>query len=125
MSETAAAPSRKVFIHTFGCQMNEYDSAKMRAKLGADGYESTEDPQQADLILVNTCSIRDKAEQKMHSALGEYRRMKKEGQQVRIGVAGCVAQQEGDALLKRYKDIDLVFGPDGVPHVRELSLIHI
>lgn len=120
MSETAAAPSRKVFIHTFGCQMNEYDSAKMRAKLGADGYESTEDPEQADLILVNTCSIRDKAEQKMHSALGEYRRMKKEGQQVRIGVAGCVAQQEGDALLKRYKDIDLVFGPDGVPHVREL-----
>ncbi|MCO4746022.1 MAG: tRNA (N6-isopentenyl adenosine(37)-C2)-methylthiotransferase MiaB [Proteobacteria bacterium] len=119
MSEPISA-EKKVFIHTFGCQMNEYDSAKIRAKLGTDGFTATQDPGDADLILLNTCSIRDKAEQKMHSALGEYRRMKKNGQPVTIGIAGCVAQQEGDALLKRYSDLDLVFGPDGVPHVNQL-----
>ena len=114
------AADRHVFIHTFGCQMNEYDSAKIRAGLAKDGYAVTSDPERADLILVNTCSIRDKAVQKMHSALGEYRRMKRGGQPVRIGIAGCVAQMEGQTLLDRYPDIDLVFGPDGVPHVREL-----
>ncbi|TNE92555.1 MAG: tRNA (N6-isopentenyl adenosine(37)-C2)-methylthiotransferase MiaB [Deltaproteobacteria bacterium] len=114
------AAEKKVFIHTMGCQMNEYDSAKIRAKLGVDGYVATDTPEDADLILLNTCSIRDKAEQKMHSALGEYRRLKKNGQPVTIGIAGCVAQQEGQALLKRYKDVDLVFGPDGVPHVNTL-----
>ena len=63
---------KRVFIHTFGCQMNEYDSGKMRAKLAKDGFVSTEEPDQADLILLNTCSVRDKAVVKMHSALGEY-----------------------------------------------------
>ena len=101
--------SKHVFIHTLGCQMNEYDSAKMRARLGQDGYVTTDDPAEADLILVNTCSVRDKAVQKMHSALGEYRRMKRQGQDVLIGIAGCVAQMEGETLLKRYKDVDLVF----------------
>ncbi len=112
--------ARKVFVHTFGCQMNEYDSAKIRAQLARDGFVGTSDPGQAHLILLNTCSIRDKAEQKMHSALGEYRLLKKRGQQVVIGIAGCVAQQEGKALLERYADVDLVFGPDAVSHVREL-----
>lgn len=116
---TTLAPN-KVFIHTFGCQMNEYDTAKIRAQLARDGFMSTEDPSEAQLILLNTCSIRDKAEQKMHSALGEYRLLKKNGQPVTIGVAGCVAQQEGKTLLDRYPDLDLVFGPDGVPHVRKL-----
>lgn len=112
--------SKRVYFHTLGCQMNEYDTGKMRAQLERDGYVVTDDPEQADLILVNTCSIRDKAVQKMHSALGEYRRLKREGQDVLIGVAGCVAQMEGGDLVKRYRDVDLVFGPDGVPHVRDL-----
>jgi tRNA-2-methylthio-N6-dimethylallyladenosine synthase len=110
----------RVFVHTFGCQMNEYDSQKIRARLGREGFAATDDPGQADLILLNTCSIRDKAEQKMHSALGEYRLLKRRGQPVTIGVAGCVAQQEGQKLLDRYPDVDLVFGPDGVPHVDAL-----
>jgi len=114
------AAERQVFIHTLGCQMNEYDSGKIRAQLAADGYRPTNDPQKADLILVNTCSIREKAVDKMHSALGEYRRMKRLGQTVTIGVAGCVAQERGDELLAKYPDIDLVFGPDGVPRVRSL-----
>ena len=113
-------PSPRVFIHTFGCQMNEYDTQKMRAQLSRDGFGSAPDAASADVILLNTCSIRDKAEQKMHSALGEYRRLKKQGQPVVIGIAGCVAQQEGRTLLDRYPDVDLVFGPDGVPKVREL-----
>jgi tRNA-2-methylthio-N6-dimethylallyladenosine synthase len=116
--DIATAP-KKVFFHTFGCQMNEYDTGKMRAQLKLDGYEVTPEAGDADLILVNTCSIRDKAEQKMHSALGEYRAMKRD-RPVVIGIAGCVAQQEGDTLLKRYSDIDLVFGPDAIPHVRQL-----
>ncbi len=116
----APAAEKKVFFHTLGCQMNEYDTGKMRAQLERDGYVVTDSPDDADLILVNTCSVRDKAVQKMHSALGEYRRRKKDGQEVLIGIAGCVAQMEGDDLVKRYKDVDLVFGPDGVPHVREL-----
>jgi tRNA-2-methylthio-N6-dimethylallyladenosine synthase len=111
---------RKVVVRTLGCQMNEYDSGKIRAQLMQDGYTHTDDATSADLILLNTCSIREKAVEKMHSALGEYRRLKRLGQPVTIGVAGCVAQMEGEALLKRYKDLDLVFGPDGVPHVREL-----
>ena len=111
---------RKVYFHTFGCQMNEYDTGKMRAQLEHDGYAVTADPAQADLILLNTCSIRDKAVQKMHSALGEYRALKRAGHDVLIGIAGCVAQMEGEALAKRYRDVDLVFGPDGVPHVRGL-----
>ena len=111
---------KRVFIRTFGCQMNEYDSGKMRAKLSKDGFQPTDDPTQADLILLNTCSVRDKAVVKMHSALGEYRKLKKEGQDVKIGVTGCVAQMEGDALMARYKDLDMVFGPDGVTHVNRL-----
>lgn len=110
----------RVHVHTFGCQMNEYDSGKIRAQLGKDGWTSTDDPDDADLVLLNTCSIREKAVDKMHSVLGEFRRQKKEGRELLIGVAGCVAQMEGQALLKRYRDLDLVFGPDGVPHVRRL-----
>jgi tRNA-2-methylthio-N6-dimethylallyladenosine synthase len=119
-SAAEGTAEKRVFIRTFGCQMNEYDTGKMRAKLAKDGFVSTEQPENADLILLNTCSVRDKAVVKMHSALGEYRKLKKNGRKVKIGVTGCVAQMEGDALMKKYRDLDLVFGPDGVPHVNEL-----
>ncbi|MEN0065805.1 MAG: tRNA (N6-isopentenyl adenosine(37)-C2)-methylthiotransferase MiaB [Myxococcota bacterium] len=115
---------RQVFIHTFGCQMNVYDSGKMAAQLAVDGYEPTDDPGAADLVLLNTCSIREKAVDKMHSALGEYRRMKKSRGKsdapLLIGIAGCVSQERGSELFERYPDVDLVFGPDGVPQIRQL-----
>ena len=120
MTTTPTDGSGRVFIHTLGCQMNEYDSGKMRAKLALDGWRTTDRPEEADLILVNTCSIREKAVDKMHSALGEHRRRKREGQEVLIGIAGCVAQERGEELMRRYPDVDLVFGPDGVPGVRSL-----
>jgi tRNA-2-methylthio-N6-dimethylallyladenosine synthase len=114
------APPRRVFVHSLGCQMNEYDAGKIRARLALDGWVPTEIPDEADLILVNTCSVREKAVDKMHSALGEYRRRKKQGQPVMIGIAGCVAQERGAELLKKYPDVDLIFGPDGVPQIRKL-----
>ncbi len=122
MSDTARpdADAPRVYIHTFGCQMNEYDSGKMRAQLARDGWVSTDDPDAADLVLLNTCSIREKAVDKMHSFLGEFRRQKRAGRDVTLGIAGCVAQMEGQALLDKYRDVDLVVGPDGVPQLRQL-----
>ncbi len=110
----------KVYFHTFGCQMNVYDTGKMRAQLALDGFESTEDPTEADLVLLNTCSIREKAVDKLLSTLGEHRARKRKGQKVTIGVSGCVAQERGEELMARFPDLDLVFGPDGVPQVRKL-----
>lgn len=102
--------SKKVFIRTFGCQMNEYDSDKMADVLqAAQGYEPTTDPEQADLILFNTCSIREKAQEKVFSDLGRVKHLKRKG--VLIGVGGCVASQEGAALIERAPYVDLVFGP--------------
>ncbi len=105
---TAVKP--KVFIRTFGCQMNEYDSAKMADVLhAAQGYEPTEDVEQADLILFNTCSVREKAQEKVFSDLGRVKHLKSKG--VLIGVGGCVASQEGAAIIERAPYVDLVFGP--------------
>ena len=102
--------SKKVFIRTFGCQMNEYDSDKMADVLhAAQGYEPTDDPEQADLILFNTCSVREKAQEKVFSDLGRVKHLKKKG--VLIGVGGCVASQEGAAIIERAPYVDLVFGP--------------
>ena len=102
--------SRKVFIRTFGCQMNEYDSDKMAGVLrAAEGYEPTDDVEQADLILFNTCSVREKAQEKVFSDLGRVKHLKKKG--VLIGVGGCVASQEGAAIIERAPYVDLVFGP--------------
>ena len=101
---------KKVFIRTFGCQMNVYDSDKMADVLGvAQGYEPTTDPEQADLILFNTCSVREKAQEKVFSDLGRVKHLKKKG--VLIGVGGCVASQEGAAIVERAPYVDLVFGP--------------
>lgn len=102
--------TKKVFIRTFGCQMNEYDSDKMADVLrAAEGYEPTTDVDQADLILFNTCSVREKAQEKVFSDLGRVKHLKKKG--VLIGVGGCVASQEGAAIIERAPYVDLVFGP--------------
>jgi tRNA-2-methylthio-N6-dimethylallyladenosine synthase len=104
------ASGKKVFIRTFGCQMNEYDSDKMVDVLrAAEGYEPTTDVEQADLILFNTCSVREKAQEKVFSDLGRVKHLKAKG--VLIGVGGCVASQEGAAIVDRAPYVDLVFGP--------------
>ncbi|MFN5724505.1 MAG: tRNA (N6-isopentenyl adenosine(37)-C2)-methylthiotransferase MiaB [Betaproteobacteria bacterium] len=109
-SKPAAAAARKVFIRTFGCQMNEYDSDKMADVLNAaQGYEPTDNPEEADLILFNTCSVREKAQEKVFSDLGRVKHLKEKG--VLIGVGGCVASQEGAAIIERAPYVDLVFGP--------------
>jgi len=100
------------FLKTFGCQMNEYDSARMADVLhAAEGLTATDDPARADLLLVNTCSVREKAEDKVYSLLGEWRLLKQQRPEVLIGVAGCVASQEGEAIIARAPFVDLVFGP--------------
>ncbi|PIM54697.1 tRNA (N6-isopentenyl adenosine(37)-C2)-methylthiotransferase MiaB [Roseateles chitinivorans] len=102
--------SKKVFIKTFGCQMNEYDSDKMADVLrAAEGYEPTTDVEQADLVLFNTCSVREKAQEKVFSDLGRIKHLKAKG--VMIGVGGCVASQEGAAIIERAPYVDVVFGP--------------
>ncbi len=102
--------SKKVFIKTFGCQMNEYDSGKMADVLhAAQGYEPTDNVEDADLILFNTCSVREKAQEKVFSDLGRVKHLKKKG--VLIGVGGCVASQEGAAIIERAPYVDFVFGP--------------
>ncbi len=102
--------SKKVYIKTFGCQMNEYDSDKMADVMHqAEGYEKTNDPEQADLILFNTCSVREKAQEKVFSDLGRVKHLKAKG--VKIGVGGCVASQEGAAIIERAPYVDVVFGP--------------
>src|SRR4051812_2279311 len=101
---------KKVYIKTFGCQMNEYDSDKMADVMkAAEGYEPTQDPEQADLILFNTCSVREKAQEKVFSDLGRVKHLKEKG--VLIGVGGCVASQEGAAIIERAPYVDVVFGP--------------
>ena len=102
----------KFYIRTFGCQMNEYDSAKMADVLhAAQGMEATDDPEQADVILFNTCSVREKAQEKVFSDLGRVRHLKSSKPGLLIGVGGCVASQEGAAIVQRAPFVDLVFGP--------------
>src|SRR5256885_9428787 len=111
--------SKKVFIKTFGCQMNEYDSDKMADVMqAAQGYEPTQDPEQADLILFNTCSVREKAQEKVFSDLGRVKHLKARG--ALIGVGGCVASQEGAAIVERAPFVDLVFGPQTLHRLPEM-----
>jgi tRNA-2-methylthio-N6-dimethylallyladenosine synthase len=113
--------SGKLFIKTHGCQMNEYDSTKMADVLKAShGLELTQDEAEADVILINTCSIREKAQEKVFSQLGRWKKHKKDGKPVLIGVGGCVASQEGDAIVKRAPYVDLVFGPQTLHRLPEL-----
>lgn len=110
---------KRVFIKTFGCQMNEYDSSKMLDVLHeSDGYELTDDPEKAELILFNTCSVREKAQEKVFSELGKFKHLKEKG--VLIGVGGCVASQEGQTIIDRAPYVDIVFGPQTLHRLPEL-----
>ena len=112
MTAPIKAPAKKLFIKTFGCQMNEYDSDKMADVLNAfEGYEKTDKVEDADMILLNTCSVREKAQEKVFSDLGRLRELKDARPGLMIGVGGCVASQEGDVIVKRAPYVDLVFGP--------------
>ena len=104
--------SGKIYVKTFGCQMNEYDTGKMAEVLGhSHGLERTDDPEQADVLLLNTCSVREKAQEKVFSLLGRWRQLKERHPELIIGVGGCVASQEGEALARRAPCVDIVFGP--------------
>jgi tRNA-2-methylthio-N6-dimethylallyladenosine synthase len=111
----------KVFIKTFGCQMNEYDSAKMADVLAAaEGMEATDKAEEADVILLNTCSVREKAQEKVFSELGRIKQLKRDNPKLLIGVGGCVASQEGDAIIARAPYVDMVFGPQTLHRLPEL-----
>jgi tRNA-2-methylthio-N6-dimethylallyladenosine synthase len=113
--------SKKLHIVTHGCQMNEYDSSRMRDLLG-DSHQmvATEDPKEADVLLLNTCSIREKAEDKVYHQLGRWRKLKEKNPNLIIGVGGCVASQEGQAIAKRAPFVDLIFGPQTLHRLPEM-----
>src|SRR4051794_11714040 len=113
--------TNKVYIKTHGCQMNEYDSASMLNLLrSTHGMEITQNPEEADVILLNTCSVREKAQEKVFSELGIWRPLKDLNPNLVIGVGGCVASQEGDAIRKRAPYVDMVFGPQTLHRLPEM-----
>ena len=113
--------ARKLYIKTFGCQMNEYDSGKMADVLRAShGLEQTVDPGEADVILFNTCSVREKAQEKVFHDLGRVKHLKRQRPEILIGVGGCVASQEGPAIVARAPYVDFVFGPQTLHRLPEL-----
>jgi tRNA-2-methylthio-N6-dimethylallyladenosine synthase len=111
---------RRVYIETWGCQMNELDSQRMLGQLMQQGVLPTREPDAADIILLNSCSIREKAEQKVYSRLGEYRLLKRNHRDLLIGLCGCVAQQEGERALERVPDLDFVVGPGRVGELADI-----
>ena len=102
---------KKLFVKTYGCQMNVYDSERMAEALGAKGYVTTDVVEEADMVLLNTCHIREKASEKLYSDLGRLRALKAERPAMKVGVAGCVAQAEGEEIMRRSPVVDLVVGP--------------
>jgi len=112
---------KKLFIRTWGCQMNVYDSERMAEALGADGYVETDTPDDADMILLNTCHIREKAAEKVYSELGRYKELKAANPDLKIGVAGCVAQAEGEEIIARQPMVDLVVGPQTYHRLPEMA----
>ncbi|MES9848087.1 MAG: tRNA (N6-isopentenyl adenosine(37)-C2)-methylthiotransferase MiaB, partial [Candidatus Thiodiazotropha sp.] len=111
----------KLYIKTFGCQMNEYDSSRMADGLRVgEGLVLTEDAQAADVLLLNTCSIREKAQEKVFSQLGRWRPLKEKNPGLIIGVGGCVASQEGEAIRQRAPYVDIVFGPQTLHRLPEM-----
>ena len=119
-----ADPKRKVHVRTYGCQMNVYDSERMMDALAGSGYEPVDSPEAADLILLNTCHIREKAAEKVYSEIGRLRTLKAEaaadGRSLTIGIAGCVAQAEGDEIMRRAPAVDLVVGPQSYQRLPDL-----
>src|SRR5205814_9881382 len=111
---------KRVYIQNFGCQMNEYDVERMVEVLRAGGYEAPPRADEADLIVLNSCSIREKSEHKVASAAGRYRELKARKPGLVLAVGGCVAQQEGDRLLRRLPVADFTFGPDHIPAIPSL-----
>ena len=113
--------SGKLYIRTFGCQMNEYDSARMADVLREDrGLTLTDNPEEADVVLINTCSVREKPQEKLFSELGRYKALKRKRPDLKIGVGGCVASQEGAAIGKRAPHVDVIFGPQTLHRLPEL-----
>ena len=110
---------KRVYIETYGCQMNEHDSERMLRLLEGSSYQETNDPQKADLILINTCSVREKPEQKVYSAIGRYKRLKEKRGTI-LGIAGCVAQQEGHRLLDRIPYLDMVIGTHALSAIPDM-----
>ncbi len=111
---------KSVFIHTFGCQMNVHDSQKILTLLSKQGYKPVDTPEQASVILLNTCSVREKPGLKVMSAIGRYAMLKEQNPDLVLGVGGCFARQEGDKLLTKAPVLDLVFGPDNIPELPEM-----
>ncbi|MES0864001.1 tRNA (N6-isopentenyl adenosine(37)-C2)-methylthiotransferase MiaB [Ruegeria sp. SCPT10] len=113
--------SKKLFIKTYGCQMNVYDSERMAEALGGQGYVETQSADDADMILLNTCHIREKAAEKVYSELGRFKGLKAEKPDLKIGVAGCVAQAEGEEIMRRQPLVDLVVGPQSYHRLPEME----
>ncbi len=105
------AETKKLYIKTYGCQMNVYDSERMTGLLESSGYETTDSPEAADMILLNTCHIREKAAEKVYSELGRLKALKADRPDLMLGVTGCVAQAEGEEIIRRAPAVSLVFGP--------------
>ncbi|KAJ55946.1 (dimethylallyl)adenosine tRNA methylthiotransferase [Actibacterium mucosum KCTC 23349] len=120
MADTKTAP-KKLFVKTYGCQMNVYDSERMAEALGGQGYVETQTPDDADMILLNTCHIREKAAEKIYSELGRYKGLKAANPDLKIGVAGCVAQAEGEEIVSRQPMVDLVVGPQSYHRLPEME----
>ncbi len=118
--EQESGRRKYLFVHTFGCQMNEYDSLRVQRILGAKGYLTTQDMYSADVIFINTCSVREKAEQKVHSLVGRLRKLKDQKPSLKIIVAGCVAQQLGNRLIEKFSHLDLVIGTRGIGSVGDM-----
>ncbi|MFL0800096.1 MAG: tRNA (N6-isopentenyl adenosine(37)-C2)-methylthiotransferase MiaB [Agarilytica sp.] len=120
-ADKASLPTKKLFIQTHGCQMNEYDSSRMRDLLGeSHNMVTIDDPEQADVLLINTCSIREKAQEKLFHQLGRWKHLKDTNPDLVIGVGGCVASQEGEAIAKRAPFVDLIFGPQTLHRLPEM-----
>jgi len=113
-------PSKKLYIKTFGCQMNVYDSERIAHLLAARDYHPVEDPDEADLVFLNTCSVREKPEQKVYSTLGRLRALKRKKSKLIIGIGGCMAQQEGETFLRRFPHVDFVVGTKEISRIGEL-----
>ncbi|MFT6386740.1 MAG: tRNA-2-methylthio-N6-dimethylallyladenosine synthase [Cellvibrionaceae bacterium] len=118
---TDPSAQKKLYIKTHGCQMNEYDSSRIRDLLGeSHNMVSTDDPEEADVLLINTCSIREKAQEKLFHQLGRWKNLKKKNPDLVIGVGGCVASQEGEAIAGRAPFVDLIFGPQTLHRLPEM-----